>query len=88
MLTYEDCIGVSELTVEEVDAIAEHEHVPAIVALEMGRYLLDGAEGRQLVQRFIMDDIEWAHARGDTTHAACLRLTLQGFRKRCADTAA
>lgn len=88
MLTYEDCIGVSELTVEEVDAIAEHEHIPAMIALEMGRHLFDQANGRDLVQRFIMDDIEVAHARGDSVHAACLRLTLQGFRKRCQALAA
>jgi len=28
MLTIEDCIGLSELTEEEILAIAEHEHIP------------------------------------------------------------
>lgn len=82
MLTYEDCVAMSELTAEEVDAIAEHEHIPAMIALEMGRHLLNEAGGRERVQRFIMDGIESAHARGDSVRAACLRLTLQGFRKR------
>jgi len=36
MLTLDDCIELSELTEEEILAIAEHEHVPEMVALERG----------------------------------------------------
>ena len=36
MLTYNDCLGFSELTPEQVSALARHEHLPEIVALEMG----------------------------------------------------
>lgn len=79
MLTYEDCVGMSELTAEEIDAIAEHEHVPAIVAVEMGRYLVTTPEGSLALKRIILDDIEAARARGDTLHAACLRLVLRDF---------
>ena len=39
MITLEDCIAFCGLTEEEVMALAEHEHVPEIVAagLEIGR---------------------------------------------------
>ena len=36
MLSYSDCVGLSELTPEEIAVIAQHEHLPDIVALEIG----------------------------------------------------
>jgi hypothetical protein len=39
MITIEDCLALSDLTEEEIDAIAEHEHLPAIIAAELGNYL-------------------------------------------------
>ena len=36
MLTFEDCLSLSELTEEEILAIAEHEHIPELAALELG----------------------------------------------------
>ena len=87
-MTYEDCIGVSGLTADEVEAIAEHEHVPAMVALEYGRYIMEGPDGKNVLQRIILDDIEAARERGDSLHAACLKLILQDFAKRCEAEAA
>jgi hypothetical protein len=71
-----------------VDAIAEHEHVPSIVALEMGRYLLNGPNGERVLKRMILDDIEGARARGDSLHAACLKLILRDFCRKCEAAAA
>ena len=79
MLSYEDCIGLSELTQEEIDAIALHEHVPSIVALELGNYLLHSDDGIPMIKRIIVDDIEQARAHGDFRHAAKLRLALRHF---------
>lgn len=79
MLTIEDCIALSRLTEEEIDAIAEHEHVPEIVAAEMGNYLVRTPEGEVRVARFIHDDIRAAHHRGDVRHAAKLKLVLKHF---------
>ena len=45
MLTREDCLALCELTEAEVAAIAEHEHVPAVIAMEMGQYLYHTPEG-------------------------------------------
>ena len=43
MLTLQDCIELSELTEEEILAISEHEHIPEMVALELGNYLVHTA---------------------------------------------
>ncbi len=40
MLTYEDCVGLTDLTEEEIEAIAQHEHLPEIIAAELGCYLV------------------------------------------------
>ena len=34
MLTREDCLALCELTEGEVEAIAEHEHVPEMIAID------------------------------------------------------
>jgi len=79
VLTYEDCLAFCELTEEEVAAIAEHEHLPEIVAAEYGNYLIHQPNGVPAIKRIILDDIEAAHARGDRKHALALRLVLRHF---------
>ncbi|MBV1795943.1 DUF6455 family protein [Siccirubricoccus sp. G192] len=79
MLTYNDCLALSELAPEEVAAIARHEHLPEIVALEMGWCLCRTPEGKHLIRRMILDDIEAACRRGDTRTAARLGLVLHHF---------
>jgi hypothetical protein len=80
MLTYEDCVGLCELTSEEVDAIAEHEHIPSIVAAELGNYLVhDEQSGVPKIRRIILDDIKAAEQRGDKKHLLVLKLTLKHF---------
>ena len=79
MLTYEDCLALTRLTDEEVDAIAVHEHLPEIIALELGHYLCETPNGERCLSRMILDDIEAARARGDLVRAARLRLVLAHF---------
>ena len=79
MLTFDDCLALCELTEEEIDAIAEHEHLPEILALELGSYLTKGPDGQLLIQHMIFDDIQAAHRRGDALHAARLKRTLRQF---------
>lgn len=79
MLTLEDCIALSELNEEEIAAIAEHEHIPEIVAAEYGNYLLHSASGVPMLKRMILDDIKAAERRGDLKHALHLRLVLRHF---------
>ena len=75
MLTLEDCIGLSGLDEEEILAIAEHEHIPEMAALEMGNYLCHTQAGERRIRRMIVDDIHAARARGDTRPAAVLKST-------------
>ena len=63
MLRYEDCLGLSELTTEEISALAFHLHVPDIVAMEMGTSLCRTPEGRQLIRRLSGRPVEGARAR-------------------------
>ena len=79
MLTFEDCLDFADLTREEVDAIAEHEHLPEMVALELGRYLCQSPEGERRISRMIVDDIEEARAKGDLAAEAKLRFVLRHF---------
>lgn len=79
MLTLEDCIALSELNEDEIAAIAEHEHVPEIVAAEYGNYLLHQPNGVPALKRIILEDIADAEQRNDLKHALHLRLVLRHF---------
>jgi hypothetical protein len=79
MLTIQDCIGLCRLTEDEIAAIAEHEHLPDMLALEMGDYLCRTTDGELRVKRMIAEDIDAARERGDLAHAAKLRGVLQHF---------
>jgi len=79
MLSYEDCLALSELEEDEIDAIAEHENLPEMAALELGSYMVHSPEGVPMIKKMIIDDIENARARGDLKHAAKLRLVLKHF---------
>lgn len=79
MLTLEDCLDLSELTEDEILAIAEHEHIPEICAAELGNYLVHSPDGVVRVRRMIVDDIDAARTRGDFKHAAILKMALKHF---------
>lgn len=79
MLTFEDCLGLSELTEEEILAIVEHEHIPELAALELGNYLICTRSGERRLKRMILDDIAVARQVGDTGHAASLKLVLEHY---------
>ena len=72
------------LTEDEIDAIAEHEQVPEIVAAEIGAELLKTSKGIFEIKGFILDNLEKAKLAGKTrrrnTSIACTpgftRLTL------------
>ena len=79
MITIEDCLALSDLTEEEVDAIAEHEHLPEIIAAELGNYLVHLPGGVEQIRRMIRDDIAASSLRGDQRHAFKLSLALMHF---------
>jgi hypothetical protein len=79
MLCLEDCIALSDLTEEEILAIAQHEHIPEIAAAEMGNYLVHAADGEQCIRAIIRDDIAAAAAGGDRLRELALKLVLRNF---------
>ncbi|HYG88755.1 MAG TPA: hypothetical protein VD978_21110 [Azospirillum sp.] len=81
MITIEDCIGLSGLTEDEIDAIAVHEHLPEIVAAELGHYLVATRAGQSEIRRMIEDDIVEAVAHGRLERAAVLKIALRHFRQ-------
>ena len=83
MLTFDDCVGFCDLSPEEIAAIAEHEHISQLVALELGTCLMKTGTGRARIRRFIEDDIVCARRLGHVRHARRLVQVLEQFSARC-----
>jgi hypothetical protein len=79
MISREDCIGLCGLTAEEVDAIAEHEHLGDVQASALAAYLLHAQHGPEKIRTMIVDDIRTALSEGRTAHAAQLLAVLRHF---------
>jgi hypothetical protein len=79
MLSLRDCIGLCDVTEDEIAAVAEHERIPMICAAELADYMVHSPNGVPLLKRMILDDIEAAEARADWAHWRKLRLTLYHF---------
>lgn len=69
MLAVNDFIGCSNLYECEVEAIAEHEHVPLPVAVVIGELLLTSPEGVCELHRMVAEDIQVAVDAGDLPKA-------------------
>lgn len=81
MLTLQDCMDMCGLSPDVVDAIAVHEHLPSILATELGECLCASASGRALIHRFILDGIADAMRRHDTYRLSRLEAALEQFRR-------
>ena len=79
MISIEDIIGLSGLSEEEVDAIAEHEHIPETAAAALGAYLLHEDHGAEKIAEMIRDDIRAALSKGNQGHARELFMALRHF---------
>lgn len=78
MLTYKECLHLSDLTQKEVEAIAEHEHTDPIIAMAIGHYLCCH-EGEKKIKKIILDDIAKAQRKGDAEHEKVLHHVLNHF---------
>ena len=79
MLTWEDCVGLCELTEDEIRAIAAHEHIPLMAAVELGHYLVRTPHGAPRISRMIVDDIKAAQESGDRSEELKLKAVLRQF---------
>lgn len=78
-LSIQECIDMSDLNEDEVLAIAEHENLPEMLAVELGSYLVHSADGEKRIKQMIQDDIRDAQAKGNRKHAALLKHVLRHF---------
>lgn len=79
MISYEDCAAMCGLDLDEIAAIAEHEHVPEVAAAALGNYLLHKAGGETEIRRMLVDDIRTALAENRLEHATELLMALRHF---------
>jgi hypothetical protein len=80
MLTYQDCLELSGFTEDEIEAIAEHEHVPEIIAVELANYLAESdSDGMPRIRKIIIEDIEHARVRGHSERVTHLEGVLRHF---------
>ncbi|GAB4530442.1 MAG: hypothetical protein Tsb0019_32190 [Roseibium sp.] len=79
MITLEDCLGLCDLSEEEILAIAEHDHLPEIAAIAKAQYLLDQEDGTRTIFSMIVDDIRQAQSGGDRDHVVALLHVLHHF---------
>jgi hypothetical protein len=79
MITLEDCVNFCGLSEAEVLAIAEHEHIPEIAATALASYLLNQDHGAEAIRDMIRDDLRYALARNNLSHAHELFMALRHF---------
>src|SRR5713101_3611158 len=82
MISLEDCIAICGLEAIEVQAIAEHEHIPEISAAALADYLLHQVGGAKRIRKMILDDIRTAVEAGRGDHATELSIALHHFLER------
>jgi len=79
MISLDDIEDMTCLTRDEIAAIAEHDHLPEVIAATLGEYLMHLHKGPQQVQQMICDDIREALHADDLDHARSLFGTLRQF---------
>lgn len=79
MLTFDDCLSQCHLTEEEILAIMEHEHIPAMAAMELAEYLVHSPDGRILIKAMILEDIAAAEKKGHDEEALKYKAILKHF---------
>lgn len=81
MLAMQDLLDYCDLDEGEIQAIAEHEHVPLVVAAEMGESLLSSPEGVCRLHTMIAENMEHAVKHGRFQHAKELENTYQHLQR-------
>jgi hypothetical protein len=79
VLCLEDCLEFSDLSADELAAIAAHEHVPLIVAAEIGFKLLKTPEGIRCLDTLFLETAAKAHLRGSLDEADRFQSVYQKF---------
>ncbi len=87
MISVHDCLGLCDLSEGEILAIAAHEHIPEIIAIEYAQYLIDSPDGKPRLKAIIVDDLRVAEMRGDKRQVDSLQMVFRHFTARHWDEA-
>lgn len=79
MLSLEDCFEFSDLGEAEIEAIARHEHVPMVVAAELGNHLLQTNDGVHCIESMIRECADDAREHGHPEVADQFMVTYRNF---------
>ena len=79
MLSITDCVGMCGLTEEELQVVADHEHLPLIVAAELAAELLKTPQGTWQVRSCLLEALEVSVARDDLARQRHLRSLVGSF---------
>lgn len=82
MLSLEDCIAFSELTADQLDAVARHAHIPMVVAAEWAENETQSLQGLRHIELIIRDEIAIAKAHGNMALARTYEKCLEEFCSR------
>lgn len=82
MLTLKECLDYCDLDMDEVMAVAEHEHLPAIVAAELCFELLQTPQGVCCMHNMVLDDLQNAISHGEDERAERLTHTYQHLQEQ------
>lgn len=77
MLSLKDCLDFCDLECDEIEAIAEHQHIPVIVAAELSSELLKTPEGVCCLHHIMLDNLNQALAHGDMEKVVRCNLAYQ-----------
>jgi hypothetical protein len=81
VITLDDCVALCGLTEEQVLAIAEHEHLPAMAAAALAQCLMHEQRGKEKIRDMIVEDIRAAQQCGDQRRVLQLLHILHHFLK-------
>jgi hypothetical protein len=80
MITPEEIVDMTDLTLDEVSAVAEHEHLSEIcAAAALAAHLMCQQDGPRTIRRMIREDMRDAFRSGNAVHARELYATLRLF---------
>lgn len=81
MLSIQDLIDYCDLDKGEIEAIAEHEHIPMAIAAEMGETLLCTPDGVCRLHSMIIENMQHALECGHYEHVKELACTYQHLQR-------
>jgi hypothetical protein len=81
MLSFQDLIDYCDLDRGEIDAIAEHEHIPVTVAAEMSEFLLCTPDGVCRLHSMIIENMQQALEAGHFEHVQELAKTYEHLQR-------